>query len=70
MNWIEILLTGLKILFLIWFGIYFLFALVVLRQTFMMTKVVSSPLNIPLKIFAWFHLFVATLIFIAALVLL
>lgn len=37
--------------------LYLAFALVVVRQVEMMTRVVSGNLNFPLKVFSWLHLF-------------
>ncbi len=44
-----------KILFLVGFGVYAIFALVVLTQIFAMTRTVSSPLNAWVRLFGFLH---------------
>ena len=50
--------------------LYFFFALVVVRQVKMMTRVVSGILDLPIKIFAWLHLLFAVLVILFALIIL
>ncbi|MBL7078266.1 hypothetical protein ISS42_01235 [Candidatus Shapirobacteria bacterium] len=51
-------------------GLYIIFALVLLRQVYMMAQVISSPHNWLIKIFAWAHLFGSLLVFLFAFVIL
>jgi len=60
-NWLSDLIgisvwTLAKFLLLFALGLYLIFALVVLRQVYSMTKVVSGELDWPIKIVVWFHL--------------
>ncbi len=47
-------------------GLYILFALVVLRQIYMMTEVITSKTNWLLKLFAWLHLLLSLVVFLFA----
>ena len=47
-------------------GLYILFAAVVLRQVYMMTKVISNPLNWSIKIGTWVHFVLAVAVFLFA----
>lgn len=47
-------------------GLYLVFALVVVRQVYSMTKVVSGELDWPIKIVVWFHLGLALALFLLA----
>lgn len=59
---------GLKALFLLAFGLYVVFAFVVVRQVYLMEQTINTPLHIPLKIFAIGHLLVAVFVFLLAFV--
>lgn len=56
----------LKILFLIAFLLYSVFAFVVIRQVRLMEKTYHTPLNTVLTIFAWAHFLVAVGVLIFA----
>lgn len=59
-----------KILVLIALLIYLVFAIVVVRQVYLMTKVVSGGIDLAVKLLAWIHLlFVIFVIFLAIIVL-
>ncbi len=65
----SILYTGsLKALFLLAFGVYLAFAIVVIRQIFLMEHTINTPLHVPLKVFAIGHLLVAIFVFLLAIV--
>jgi len=50
--------------------LYFAFALVIVRQVYMMTQVISDKLNFLVKILAWVHLlFAAVVVWIAIIIL-
>lgn len=49
-------------------GLYVLFALVVLRQVYMMAEVMVSKFNWLIKIFAWLHLVLSVVVFLFAFV--
>ena len=59
---------GLKAMFLLAFGLYVVFSIVVIRQVFLMEQTINTPLHIPLKIFAVGHLLVAVFVFLLAFV--
>lgn len=56
-----------KILFLFAFLIYMIFAVVVVRQFYLMTTTIKVGFEFPLRLFAWVHLFAAILVFLFAL---
>jgi len=56
----------LKIGFLFALGLYILFALIVLRQVYMMTKVIDHGSNWLIKGFAWLHFFFSLSVFLFA----
>ena len=47
-------------------GLYVLFALIVLRQVYMMTGVIVNRLNWLIRLFAWCHLLLAIFAFLFA----
>ena len=59
-----------KILFVIGFGLYIAFAVIVIRQVKMMSEVVEGIFVWPLKIFAWIHLGLAIFVFLLSLMIL
>jgi len=50
--------------------LYFVFALVVVKQVKMMTQVVSGVLDAPIKVVAWIHLLFSFLVILFALIIL
>ncbi len=64
------LLFFVKIGFLIGLSIYFIFAIVVIRQTIHMTDTLEVGFETPIKIAAWLHLFFALGTLILAVVIL
>jgi hypothetical protein len=74
-NWLDIILnisvwSVAKVLMLIALVIYLIFAVVVIRQVSVMTKVVSGRLNIPLRLISWAHLIFTLLVIILSIVIL
>lgn len=61
---------GIKIIILVGFGVYAVFALMVVKQVNLMTEVVSIGLSSLFKLFAWIHLAFSVFLVIVALVLL
>ncbi len=59
-----------KALFVIGFGIYIAFAVIVVRQVGLMAKTVQTNYNLPIKLIAWVHLGAAILVFLLALLML
>ena len=59
-----------KIIVLIFMGIYTAFAIVVMRQVNLMTSVLNGNLNLPLKAIALIHLALAVMMFLLALTIL
>lgn len=49
----------LKMMFVVAFFLYFLFAAVVITQVNSMTKALNGAIDLPLRLIAWLHLFVA-----------
>ncbi len=60
----------LKILFLIGFLLYSVFAFVVIRQVRLMGQTYTTSLGSVLSIFAWAHFIVAVIVFVFALLIL
>ena len=54
----------LKIMFLIGFGLYIFFALMVVRQVFMMIKTIETPIAPFLKIFSLAYLGLSVVVFL------
>ena len=59
-----------KVLVLFALLVYLVFAVVVLRQVYLMTKVVSGKVDFLVRAFAWAHLLFAVLVIFLALVIL
>ena len=59
-----------KILFVIGFGLYIAFAVIVISQVKIMSEVVEGLFVWPLKIFAWIHLAFAVFVFLLSLTIL
>lgn len=59
---------GAKILFLLAFLIYMIFAGVVVRQVYLMTNTLQVGFEVPIRSLAWAHLFVAIGVFLLAFV--
>jgi len=59
-----------KICLLFALGLYVIFALVLVRQVYMMTQVISSTHNWLIKAFAWAHLLGSLLVFVFSLIIL
>ncbi len=59
-----------KVCLLFALGLYIIFALVLVRQVYMMSQVISSSYNFLIKIFAWLHLLGSLLVFLFAFVIL
>lgn len=59
-----------KALFVIGFGIYIAFSVIVVRQVGLMAKTVQTNYNLPIKLIAWVHLCAAVLVFLLALLML
>lgn len=59
---------ALRLLFWAIFILYFLFALVVVRQVTLMDQTIKTPLAPLLKILAWSHMLVALMVLILAIV--
>lgn len=57
----------LKMMFLIGFGLYVIFAFAVLRQSALMTRSLQTGYNLLLTLFGWLHLAVAVAVWIFAL---
>lgn len=62
----PIVFLAFQLLFLIAFALYVIYAFVIIRQTGLMARTVSAPLEKPLKILAWIHFFAALGIWILA----
>lgn len=62
----NFLLMILKIMFLIGFGLYVIFAFAVLRQSALMTRSVQSGYNLLLTLFGWLHLAAAIAVWLFA----
>lgn len=58
---------GLKFGFVVTFLLFFLFAVVVLRQSKLMTQTIKTPLHAVIRLTAWVQLLVALVVFLAAL---
>ncbi len=56
-----------KLLFLFALSIYLIFAMVVVRQVYLMTETVKVGFEFPVRIIAWTFLFSAILVFLIAL---
>ncbi len=59
-----------KILFVLGFGFYTAFAVIVIHQVKIMSEVIEGLFVWPLKIFSWIHLGVAIFVFFLSLVIL
>ena len=59
-----------KILFIIGFGLYLAFAVIVIRQVKIMSEVIEGLSVWPLKILAWIHLGIAIFIFLLSIIIL
>ena len=59
-----------KTLFVIGFGIYIAFSVIVVRQVGLMAKTVQTNFNLLIKLIAWIHLGAAVLAFLLALLIL
>ncbi len=57
---------GLKLIFLLAFLLYVIFAIVVIRQVFLMEQTINTPLHFVLKVFAVGHLIVSIFVFLMA----
>lgn len=55
-----------KVLFLIGFGVYAVFAFAVIRQATLMTRSVETGLNKPLMLLSWVHFATAIAVWIFA----
>lgn len=62
----SFLLTILKWMTLVGFGMYVIFAFAIIRQVAMMTKTIQTGLGFPLKIVAWGHFFFAIIVWLIA----
>ncbi len=60
----------LKWMFLIGFTVYFLFALVVVRQIALMTRTIKTGFELPLHIIGFLHLFLVVFVWLFAYILL
>ena len=69
-NFDSIISISLKIFTLIGLGVYFIFALIVVKQVSVMSQNIYDLYNAHLKIFSYFHLFFSILVIILALLLL
>ncbi|MCD8484893.1 hypothetical protein LRY65_03820 [Candidatus Woesebacteria bacterium] len=58
--------AGLKASFLVAFALYVVFAIVVIRQVFLMEHTINTPLHFVLKVFAIGHLIVSLFVFLLA----
>lgn len=56
-----------KIFFLVAIVVYLIFALVVVRQVYLMTETVKVGFEFPVRVIAWLHLFAAIGVFLIAL---
>ncbi len=56
----------LKIMFLIGFGLYVVFAFAVLRQCALMTRSLQTGYNLMLHLFSWLHLAAAVAVWLFA----
>ena len=59
-----------KIVALVLLGMYFIFALVVVRQAQLMTDTIEVGFEVPIRLFSYLHLIFAIVIFVAALIIL
>ncbi len=59
-----------KIFFVIGLAVYLVFALVVLKQTNLMTSTVEMGFSTPVKLLAWLHLIFAIAVFLLAIIIL
>lgn len=59
-----------KILFIIAFGLYLFFAIIIVRQVKIMFETLKGMLDWPIKLIAWVHLGIAVFIFILAFIIL
>jgi len=66
----ELVWVVAKVCLLFALGLYILFAFVLVRQVYMMMKVISTPHNWLIKLFAWAHLLGSFLVFLFALIIL
>lgn len=57
-----------KLFALLAFAIYVVFAAVVVRQVYLMTKTIAVGFELPIKLIAWIHLGVAVLAWLFVLV--
>ena len=62
----NFLLGILKLMFLIGFGLYVIFAFAVLRQSVLMTRSVQTGANALLTLFSWLHLAAAVAVWLFA----
>ena len=60
----------LKILFVIGFGLYLAFAVVIVRQVKIMGEVIDGLFTWPFRILSWIHLLVAIFLFLLSLIVL
>ena len=65
---IDSVWVGLKWMYLLAMGIYGVFALLVIRQTQLMTKALNGNLDLPIKLVAWVHFGLAVGVWLVALV--
>lgn len=63
---IAIIWLFVKFGFIIAFGLYFLFAIIVVRQITMMTKTITTPAEPVLKLFAYVHLIFALIVLLGS----
>ncbi len=61
---------GLKIMFVIGFGLYSIFAFVVTRQVSNMRRTLSTSASLPIRLTGYIHLFTSVILFFAALLIL
>lgn len=66
----SVLWIFVKILFVIGFGLYLAFAVIIIRQVKIMGEVVEGLSIWPLRILAWVHLLVAIFLFLLTLIVL
>lgn len=60
-----VLFGGLKILFLVFFGMYAVFSFIVIRQVTLMRHTIETPIDLFLSLASWF-IFALVLIVLAA----
>jgi hypothetical protein len=62
----AVVLSFFKVLFLIGFGVYVVFAFAVIRQAVLMTRTLQTNLNLPLTVFSWIHFGLSVLLWLFA----